>query len=111
VKRRQFITVLGGAAAAWPLRGTCAAASIAGDWVFSKYFGFRNGISPSRLSFQGKPGRRSSMPTANEYRQQARECLELAKEAKDLYAKEAMAELAKEFSTAAKLLEQPASKH
>jgi hypothetical protein len=50
------------------------------------------------------------MPTANEYRQQARECLELAKEAQDLYAKEAMAELAKEFSTAAELLEQPASK-
>jgi hypothetical protein len=45
------------------------------------------------------------MPTAKEYRQQAQECLELAKGAKDLYAKEAMAELAEEFRKTAELLE------
>jgi hypothetical protein len=45
------------------------------------------------------------MPTPNEYREQAKECLELAKEAKDLYAKEAMVELAEEFGAAAELLE------
>ena len=48
------------------------------------------------------------MPTAKEYREQAKRCLILAKEAKDLYAKEAMAELAEEFSTAAELLEHQA---
>jgi 3-methyladenine DNA glycosylase AlkC len=48
------------------------------------------------------------MPTAKEYRQQAKECLELAKAAKDLYVKEAMAELAEEFSKTAKLLERRA---
>jgi hypothetical protein len=47
------------------------------------------------------------MPTAKEYRQQAKECVELAKAAKDLYAKEAMAELAEEFSKIADLLEHP----
>ncbi len=46
-------------------------------------------------------------PTAKEYRQQAKECLDLAKAAKDLYAKEAMAELAEEFSKTAELLEHP----
>ena len=50
------------------------------------------------------------MRTAKEYRQQAKECLNLAKEAKDLYAKEAMMELAEEFSASAELLERPASK-
>jgi hypothetical protein len=50
------------------------------------------------------------MPTVKEYRQQATQCLDLAKEAKDLYAKEAMMELAEEFSAAAELLEHPAHK-
>jgi len=45
------------------------------------------------------------MPTSKEYRQQARECLELAKAAKDLYAKQAMTELAEEFARAAEQLE------
>ena len=48
------------------------------------------------------------MPTAKEYRQQAKECLELAKAAKDLYVKEAMAELSEEFSKTAELLERRA---
>jgi hypothetical protein len=48
-----------------------------------------------------------AMPTAKEYRQQAKECLDLAKAAKDLYAKEAMTELAEEFSKTAELLEHP----
>ena len=51
------------------------------------------------------------MPTAKEYREQAKECLDLAKAAKDLYAKEAMVELAEEFSAAAELIEHSASKH
>jgi len=45
------------------------------------------------------------MPTAKEYRRQAQECLELAKTAGDLYAKQAMAELAEEFNKAADTLE------
>ena len=45
------------------------------------------------------------MPTSKEYRQQARECLELPKAAKDLYAKQAMTELAEEFNKAADALE------
>jgi hypothetical protein len=45
------------------------------------------------------------MPTAKEYRQQAQECLELAKAAGDLYAKQAMTELAEEFNKAADDLE------
>jgi hypothetical protein len=51
------------------------------------------------------------MPTAKEYRRQAQDCLELAKEAKNLYAKEAMMELAEEFSRTAELLEDTAGKH
>jgi uncharacterized membrane-anchored protein YhcB (DUF1043 family) len=47
------------------------------------------------------------MSTARQNRQQAKECLELAKAAKDFYVKEAMAELAEEFSKTAELLETP----
>jgi hypothetical protein len=47
------------------------------------------------------------MPTAKEYRQQAKECLDLAKAAKDFWVKEAMAELEEEFSKMAELLEHP----
>ncbi len=47
------------------------------------------------------------MLTAKVYRQQAKECLVLAKAAKNLYAKEAMLELAEEFSKIAELLEHP----
>ena len=50
------------------------------------------------------------MRTAKEYRRHATECLRLANEAKDLYAREAMKELAQEFSAAAELLEQRPSK-
>lgn len=47
------------------------------------------------------------MPTARQHRQQAKQCLELAKAAEDFYVKEAMAELAEEFSKMAELLEHP----
>ena len=50
------------------------------------------------------------MPTSKEYRQQARECLELAKAAKDLYAKQAMTELAEEFNKAADTLDDGSSR-
>jgi hypothetical protein len=45
------------------------------------------------------------MPTAKDYRGQAQQCLELAKAAKGLYAKQAMTELAEEFNKAADALE------
>ena len=45
------------------------------------------------------------MPTAKDYRQQAQQCLELAKAAKDSYTKQAMTELAEEFNKAADTLE------
>jgi hypothetical protein len=63
-----------------------------------------------QLFKRGAKGRRTPMPTAQEYRQKAKQCLDLAKGAKDLYAKEAMVELADEFSAAAELLEHPARK-
>jgi hypothetical protein len=52
------------------------------------------------------------MPTtALEFRQQAQDCLKLAREARNAYAREAMTELAEEFSKAAELLEHQAHKH
>jgi hypothetical protein len=45
------------------------------------------------------------MPTPQEYRQQAHECLELAKAATESYAIQAMTELAREFNQAAEQLE------
>jgi hypothetical protein len=45
------------------------------------------------------------MPTAKEYRREAQECVELAKVARDQFAKQAMAELAEEFNKAADALE------
>jgi hypothetical protein len=72
----------------------------------------RNGISPRHLSKWGAgDGGVIFMPTVKEYRQKAKSCLDLAKEATNLYAKEAMVELEEKFSTAAELLEHPASKH
>ena len=41
------------------------------------------------------------MPMAKEYRQQAQECLELARASTDLFAKQSMMELADEFNKAA----------
>ena len=46
------------------------------------------------------------MPTANEYRQRAQECLILASIAIDLYAQEALTELASDFEEMAESLEQ-----
>jgi len=45
------------------------------------------------------------MPTPQEYRQQAEECLELAREAKELYAKMALIEMAEDFNEIAEKLE------
>jgi hypothetical protein len=47
------------------------------------------------------------MRTLKVYRQHAKECVILAKQAEELYAKEAIVELADEFSAAAELLEHP----
>jgi hypothetical protein len=41
------------------------------------------------------------MPTSKEYRHRANACLELAKEANDIFARTAMMELAQEFNLAA----------
>jgi hypothetical protein len=45
------------------------------------------------------------MATARQYQVRAKVCLELAKEAKDIYARDAMLELAEEFKKAAEKLE------
>jgi hypothetical protein len=45
------------------------------------------------------------MPTAQEYRNRAEQCAELAKASTELYAKRAMEELAVEFRKAAERLE------
>ena len=45
------------------------------------------------------------MPTPNEYRQQASECLELMKEANEWYVRTALLELAVEFQKRAQKLE------
>ena len=46
------------------------------------------------------------MATAKEYRQRAKQCLQLAEAADELYAKQAMFELAQEFNKAAEKGEQ-----
>jgi hypothetical protein len=63
----------------------------------------RNGMLPRRLTHREKIRTRGNpvMPMAKEYRQQAKECLELAKTSTDAYAIEAMTELAQEFNKAA----------
>ena len=45
------------------------------------------------------------MPTAQEYRYQAEECMELARDATELYVRSALIELAREFIEKARELE------
>ena len=45
------------------------------------------------------------MPTAQEYRYQAEECIELAREAKELYVQSALVELARDFIEKAREIE------
>ena len=45
------------------------------------------------------------MPTPQEYRQQAKECLELARETNKLYAQTALIEMAADFNETAEKLE------
>jgi hypothetical protein len=45
------------------------------------------------------------MPTAQEYRYQAEECMELAREATELYVRSALVELARDFIEKARELE------
>jgi hypothetical protein len=47
------------------------------------------------------------MPTSEEYRHRANACLELAKEANDIFARTALVELAEEFNHAADEAEGP----
>jgi hypothetical protein len=47
------------------------------------------------------------MPTSKEYRHRANACLELAKEANDIFARTALVELAEEFNHAADEAEGP----
>ena len=67
-----------------------------------------NGIAPHRLSV-GEVNIQSRwiviVPTPKEYRHQAEECLALAGEATELYAKAALLELAAEFREKAEGLE------
>jgi hypothetical protein len=67
-----------------------------------------NGIAPHRLSI-GEVNIQSRwiviVPTPKEYRHQAEECLALAGEATELYAKAALLELAAEFREKAEGLE------
>jgi hypothetical protein len=45
------------------------------------------------------------MPTPQEYRQQAEECLELARQAKEIHAKKTLIEMAADFHEIAEKLE------
>ena len=57
------------------------------------------------LCFKNVKSGEITMPTPNEYRQQASECLELMKEANEWYVRTALLELAVEFQKRAQKLE------
>ena len=65
-----------------------------------------NGISSVLFSFRVRDRARATvMPTANEYRLQARQCQELANRANELYVRNALIELAREYDRAARQTE------
>ena len=65
----------------------------------------RNASAAVRSKWGFKTTEPMPMPTAKEYRRQAQECVELAKAARDQFAKQAMVELAEEFNKVADTLE------
>jgi hypothetical protein len=52
----------------------------------------------------------ASMPTSKEFRQQAEQCSELAKQAEEFYVKSALTELAEEFKREAEKVKDPVSR-
>ena len=72
----------------------------------SKFNSIRNPTPPRRFYLLGEESsERPTMPTPKLYRRQAEDCVELANEATELYAKTALLELAAEFRESAERLE------